>query len=159
MFGGPDAQAAEPTRAADALDQLQQRSRNYLTADVPGRPTQKLRDQLDKQTVGTGLLDTVMSTDVASKSKLTQTRDMIREEIDRINNDIIGRPREHRPLDIEKAKQNLSQLQKLKRDYDTVLGSFDAPSQQPAAAPQSPRQGAQNPGGKASTGVQWKLVD
>ncbi|UOF80861.1 hypothetical protein [Caudoviricetes sp.] len=152
---------AEVTKASDALNQLQQRTMQKLTAEVPGRPTNALRAQLKDLTIGGGWSDAATS-DVASLSRLKQTQGMVNEEITRIKNDVLAKPMQHTDADLKKANDNLSELYKLKRDYDTVIGSFYNPSEAQKAITAPSKTPAQGAAPKASVSptknIQFKII-
>jgi len=132
-----------------------------MTSGVPGRPTNALRAQLKELTIGGGLSD-AMTSDVASMSRLKQTQGMVNEEITRIKNDVLNKPMEHTETEIREANKNISELYKLKRDYDTVIGSFYKPSQaqQTLAAPsRAPTQSAAPKQGVSATkNIPFKII-
>jgi hypothetical protein len=149
-------QPSETTTAADRLAHLQQQTSALLTSEIPGRPTDKMRAIVGNLTVDPSIMSNLTTTEVAQKSKLEQTRNVIDEEINRINNDVLGQPQIHHPADLKKASDNLSQLYKLKRSYDTVLGSFNAPAQ--SSAPQAPAAQSGGPAsGVTANGIKWRM--
>ena len=111
----------EIEEAAEALNTTQILTMSLLQAEVPGRPSQFLLEKLEKLTVDAKSL---ARADERSITRLKQTRDLIKNEADRIEKDILARPQEFRPTDMTKARLNASQLKSLLKAYDAMLGTM-----------------------------------
>ena len=114
--------APETETAIQGLTNLQVRTQTALQAGVPGRPSNYLMERLDRLAVAPGSL---FQGDRRAHERLQQTRDMIREEIFRIDKDILEKSEGFRPQQIAEARANRSQLNRLADNYDVVVKSFE----------------------------------
>lgn len=107
--------------ATEALTNLAVRTRAFLTEGVPGRPTNYLMQQLDRLAVNPN--EWGMGS-ARAKERLEQTRDMVKTEVQRIENDVIAAPQNYTKQQISQAKTARSQLRGLLSDYENVLGMW-----------------------------------
>ena len=114
--------APETETAIQGLTNLQVRTQTAMQAGVPGRPSNYLMERLDRLAVAPGSL---FQGDRRAHERLQQTRDMIREEIFRIDKDILEKSEGFRPQQIAEARANRSQLNRLADNYDVVVKSFE----------------------------------
>lgn len=110
----------EIEEAAEALNTTQILTMSLLQAEIPGRPSQFLLQKLEKLTVDAKSL---ARADERSITRLKQTRDLIKHEVDRVERDILARPQDFKPADMTKARLNSSQLKSLLKAYDAMLGT------------------------------------
>lgn len=121
LFGGKLA-APDTEKAIQGLKNLQVSTQLSLQAGVPGRPSKYLMERLDELAIAPGSL---FQGDRRAYERLQQTRDMIREEIYRVDQDILGQAEGYRPQQIAEARANRSQLNRLANNYDVVIKSFE----------------------------------
>ena len=114
--------APETEKAVQGLINLGVRTRTLLQDAIPGRPSNYLMEQLDKLTVTPG---SPFQGDARSLERLTQTRDMIRAEIQRMDRDVLGKPGTFSRKDIADTESSKSNLEAMLRDYDIVVSSFE----------------------------------
>lgn len=121
LFAGTLA-APEVERASQGLTNLQVRTQTALQAGVPGRPSNYLMERLDRLAVQP---NSVLMGDARAYERIRQTRDMLREEVERMDRDILSHPENFRPQQIADTRANKSQLESLLRNYEVVAKSFE----------------------------------
>jgi hypothetical protein len=121
VFGGK-APYPEVERATQALTNLQVRTQTALQSAIPGRPSNYLMERLDRLAVKPG---SPFTGDERAYERFRQTRDMLREEIARMDRDILGRAGDFTPAQIAETRANRSQIEGVLRDYDVVVGSYE----------------------------------
>jgi len=131
-----ETQYPETSAATNALEDLRRRTITSFSTEVPGRPTNYTQQLMESATVDPYAL---FQSDPAAISRLGQTRRSIQAEIDRIETDIVGKDGQApkmavKPEELSRTRANLSQLKRLKEEYDQVIANF-GPKQKPAAAP------------------------
>jgi hypothetical protein len=132
-FGGP-LRFDEAERASQAMTNLQIRTQTALQESIPGRPSNYLMQQLAKLAVGPNEISMGAA---RAAERYRQTRDMIKQEADRLDRDVLGRPSDYTPAQIAAARLNRSTIADVLRDYDAVLSAFARPSQ--GRTPRAPR--------------------
>jgi hypothetical protein len=130
-----ETQYPETSAATNALEDLRRRTITSFSTEVPGRPTNYTQQLMESATVDPYAL---FQSDPAAISRLGQTRRSIQAEIDRIETDITGKDGQApkmsvKPEELSRTRANLSQLKRLKEEYDQVIANF-GPKQKPAAA-------------------------
>jgi hypothetical protein len=128
----------EAERASQALTNLQVRTQTALQDAVPGRPSNYLLQRLDKLAVAPGAL--TQGPERAGE-RLRQTRDMIRETVDRLDNEVLANPKNFTPQQIAQARLKRSEIAAVLRDYDAVVQAFEQRS-----PPQGGQRAAPKPG-------------
>lgn len=117
----------EVERAGQGLKNLQVRTQTGLQAAVPGRPSNYLMEQIGALTVSPY---SITQGDARARERLSQTRDMIQQELQRMERDILSQPQNFRPSEVSETRLNASQLRGLLADYDTALKSFTGGQQE-----------------------------
>lgn len=143
---------ADADKAKQALEQLNTRTMTSLTAEIPGRETNQMREQLAGMGVKTG---SVFQPDAMAFTKLSQTKQFIDSAITRQEAQLAegGYSRSDRG----KIRTNLGQLKQLQSEYDTVLthfGNAGVGQQQPQQ--QGPAVGGTGGGGQG--GATFKII-
>lgn len=110
-------------RASQALTNLRIRTQTALQAPIAGRPSNYLMQELAKLTVSPGNL---AQADSRSAERLQQTQQMIVNEIARLDGQLAAPDPSFSRNDIATIRQNRSQLESLRNDYDKVLQNFNA---------------------------------
>lgn len=139
---------ADADKAKNALDQLNTRTMTSLTAEIPGRETNQMREQLAGMGVQPG---SILQPDAMAFSKLTQTKQFIDSAITRQEGQLAegGYSRSDRA----KIRTNLGQLKQLQADYGTVLSHFGQ-----AGIGADPAPGVGGTGAGAQGGPQFKIL-
>jgi hypothetical protein len=130
-----ESQFPETSKATNALADLRRRTILSFATEVPGRPTNYTQQLMEEATVDPYAL---FQSDPSALSRLQQTRSSINAEIERIETDILGKggqaPRlAVKPEEVSKTRANLSQLQRLREEYDQVIKQF-GPKTKPSRA-------------------------
>jgi hypothetical protein len=130
-----ESQFPETSKASNALADLRRRTILSFATEVPGRPTNYTQQLMEEATVDPYAL---FQSDPSALSRLQQTRSSISAEIERIETDILGKggqaPRMAvKPEEVSKSRVNLSQLQRLREEYDQVIKQF-GPKNKPSRA-------------------------
>ena len=139
LFFG-ESQFPETSAATNALEDLRSRTITSFATEVPGRPTNYTQQLMESATVDPYAL---LQSDPAALSRLGQTRRRIQAEIDRIETDITGKDGQApkmavKPEELSRTRVNLSQLKRLREEYDQVITNF-GPKKLPAPANQPPQ--------------------
>jgi hypothetical protein len=121
LFGGK-LPAPEAEKAWQGLTNLQIRTQTSMQASIPGRPAVYLMEQLKRLSVDPGSLTQGPK---RAYERLSSTRDMLREEIARMETDILANPGDFSRKEISDTRANRSQLKTILKNYDTVIESFD----------------------------------
>jgi hypothetical protein len=139
LFGGK-LPAPEAEKAWQGLTNLQIRTQTSMQASIPGRPSNYLMEQLKRLSVDPGSLTQGPK---RAYERLSSTRDMLREEIDRMETDILANPGDFSRKEISDTRANRSQLNTILKNYDTVIESFDKARQ--AETPKGAPKGVLSP--------------
>ena len=123
--------APQAEKAKTALDTLQTRTMLNMTAAIPGRESNLVREELRRLAVEPASL---LTGDERALDRLTQTRGMISEERNRLRG-VLDEPEGYKPEDLAAARANLSQLDEIQRTYDHIIGNWRPGS---AGAPGQP---------------------
>lgn len=107
--------------ASQALKNLQIRTQTAMQSSVPGRPSNYLMEQLRELSVTPNSL---LQGDARAKTRLRQTRDMLKNEVARMKRDILGNRQDFTPKQIAETRANVSQLDSILQNYDQVLDQF-----------------------------------
>lgn len=112
--------APQVEQAKTALDTLKTRTMLQMTAAMPGRPSDLIRERLEGLAVTPGSLFTG---DERALTRLIQTRGLIGEEMDRLQT-ILDNPEGYKADDLAAARANMSQLAELQETYDHIIGNW-----------------------------------
>lgn len=112
--------APETEKARTALDTLQTRTMLQMTAVMPGRPSNLIRERLETLAVKPGSL---FQADERALERLTQTRGLISEEMARLDTNLAN-PAGFQPKDLATMRANKSQLQELDKVYEHIIGNW-----------------------------------
>ena len=116
-------------KAKQALSTLKTNTTLFMTAAIPGRASNQMREILEGLAVEPG---SIFSGDESSLNRLRQTRDMIANERGRMEA-IMANPQGYSSSDISSTRTNYGQLGRLLSEYDNIIGGFEST---PGAAPQ-----------------------
>jgi hypothetical protein len=108
-------------KASQALTNLKVRTQTAMQASVPGRPSNYLMEQLGKLSVTPNSL---LQGDARATERLRQTRDMLQEEVARMETDILGNAAGFSPKQVAETRANVSQLKGLLKNYDAVVSNM-----------------------------------
>jgi len=108
--------------ASEAMKNLKVQTMGALQEGIPGRPSTFLLQRLEALTVDP---NSITTGDAGAKVRFQQTRDLIAEEVARIDRDILNVPGAFKPEVIQKARQNKSQLESVRASYDQILGAYE----------------------------------
>ena len=109
-------------QAKKALQNLQVTTETSLQAAIPGRPSNYLMQQLKKLTITPV---SILQGSGSALSSAKETRNMLATEIRRIDEDILANPENFDKKEISNTRANRSQLFRLYKSYDQVVGNFE----------------------------------
>lgn len=112
----------EAERASQGLTNLQVRTQTGLQSAIPGRPSNYLMERLDRLAVSP---NSILTGDRRAFERLRQTQSMLKEEVERMDRDILKNPSGFTPKQVAETRANKSQIESILRDYDVVVGSFE----------------------------------
>lgn len=113
----------EVEQASQALKNLKIQTITMAQDAVPGRPSNYLMQQLEKLAVEPGSL---FMADQRAHVRLQQTRDMLQQEVSRMQREILERPQQFTTAVLAKTRNSFGQLRQLIGEYDRVITSFGA---------------------------------
>jgi hypothetical protein len=108
-------------QASQALTNLRVRTVTMAQDAIPGRPSNYLMQQLDKLAVQPNSL---LMADQRAKVRFEQTREMLKQEAERMERDILKRPQSYTKAVLAKVRNSHSQIKQLVGEYDAVIQSF-----------------------------------
>ena len=112
--------APQAEQAKTALDTLKTRTMLQMTAAMPGRPSDLIRQRLEGLAVTPGSLFTG---DERALTRLEQTRGLIGEEMTRLQS-VLDNPEGYKADDLAAARANMSQLGELQETYDHIIRNW-----------------------------------
>lgn len=121
LAGGKSLPAPQAEKAGQALTNLQVRTQTAMQAVIPGRPSNYLMGLLERLSVTPNSL---LQGDMRSAERFRQTAAMLREEVGRIDHDILGNPGSFTPAQIAASRANVSELRSLLSGYDKVVAAY-----------------------------------
>ena len=107
--------------ASQALTNLNVQTVTLLQDAVPGRPSNLLMQKLEELAVRPASL---FMGDERAKIRLTQTRNMLKQEVDRIEREILRNPQLYTQSQLSASRNSFGQLQQLVQEYDQIINSF-----------------------------------
>ena len=116
--------APETDKGGQALNTLKTRTMLQMTAAIPGRPSDLIRQRLEALAVEP---NSIWNGEERSLERLMQTRGLIHEEVSRITG-ILSEPGGYRPDELSALRSNRSQIEDLGRVYDHIINNWRAGS-------------------------------
>ena len=107
--------------ASQALTNLNVQTVTLLQDAVPGRPSNLLMQKLEELAVRPASL---FMGDERAKIRLTQTRNMLKQEVDRIEREILRNPQLYTQSQLSASRNSFGQLQQLVQEYDQIISAF-----------------------------------